>query len=569
MNSHTGEERFDHSRLDPLRRQPSPVQEHVIDEFVRGGLSRRGFIRHATVAGIGMSSIGAVLSACGSPASPKASPSTSTGGRSGATIRAGMTTPGAAINPLSTSSTGGINTLQLCGEYLTLVDETFTVRPWLAESWTPNADGSAWTFKLRKGVKFNDGTPLTVDDVVYCFKQHSNPSVGSFALSVFGGVLTPGGVEKLDDTRIRFNLETPVADWPSFGVSQTNYSLVIVPKAFDFTKYEATFPGTGPFKMTNFRSNAGGTFVRNPHYWRNTTKPAQINVTYFASEQPQTTALVAGDIDCNDVFTALGSPQLLDGDFNLVALKSSAYMSAPMRCDTGPFANKLVRQAIALTLDRPQILKALWRDHAQLGNDHVFAPVFPSSPTSVPQRVRDIAKAKDLMAQAGVSRGFSFDLPTIDYSANLDFGQILKESASAIGIDVKLKTLSESAWWATGKFGSSQALDATMTFWGWSSRGVPNQLLGVLKTHDPKTGVGVYNAPRFDNSRYNTLADQFVQTVDLSRQQEIAGQIAELLLDETPELIPFWQEDLSAMQKNVHGLRKVPLGQLYGNMTKS
>ena len=54
-----------------------------------------------------------------------------------------------------------------------------------------------------------------------------------------------------------------------------------------------------------------------------------------------------------------------------------------------------------------------------------------------------------------------------------------------------------------------------MTFWGWSGRDVPDQLLGVLKTHDPKTGVGVYNAPRFDNSRYNTLADQFVQTVDL------------------------------------------------------
>ena len=175
MDRATGEERNDHSRLDPLRRQQSAVQEHVIDEFVRGGLSRRGFIRYATVAGIGMSSIGAVLSACSSSDSPKSRPNSPASGKSGATIRAGMTIPAAAINPLSTSSTGGINTLQLCGEYLTLVDETFTVRPWLAESWTPNADGSAWTFKIREGVKFNDGTPLTVDDVVYCFKQHSDP----------------------------------------------------------------------------------------------------------------------------------------------------------------------------------------------------------------------------------------------------------------------------------------------------------------------------------------------------------------------------------------------------------
>ena len=79
--------------------------------------------------------------------------------------------------------------------------------PWLATSWTANSDASVWTFKIRQGVKFNNGKPMTVDDVVYSFKSQCDPKSDSNALSVFADLLAPDGVVKVDDNTVAFHLE--------------------------------------------------------------------------------------------------------------------------------------------------------------------------------------------------------------------------------------------------------------------------------------------------------------------------------------------------------------------------
>src|SRR5215470_10961874 len=266
---------INHERLDDLRRGRGPVQEHIIDEYVAGRLSRRDFIRKGSAIGLSMPLIGGILAACGSSGTTPSGSSSAPAGKAGATIKAGILVPVGAINPITINDQGGLELLGNVGEFLTFVDHAGVYHPWLATSWTPNSDASVWTFKIRQGVKFNDGTPMTVDDVVYSFKTQTNPKGAGNALSIFGGTLSPSGVEKVDDTTVAFHLEHPDAGWPD-AVSEDNYNMIIVPNNFNFANYQKQMPGTGPFKMTSYTANVGATFVRNPHYWGTPALPAKI-----------------------------------------------------------------------------------------------------------------------------------------------------------------------------------------------------------------------------------------------------------------------------------------------------
>jgi peptide/nickel transport system substrate-binding protein len=561
----------DHARVDPHRRQKSPVQAHVVDEFLAGRLSRRAFIRQATTVGIAMSSLGAILDACSSTPSAKSPPSSSASGKSGATILAGVAAPGNPINPNTVDDAGGVETLTICGEYLTYVDPQLNVRPWLAESWTPNSDATAWTFKIRQGVRFNDGTPMTVDDVVYTFKQQSNPQVGVNAAEIMGGYLTPDGVEKVDDTHVRFNLESGCGTWPNYGLSQGNWNACIVPNNYDYTKYETEFMATGRFKMVSYNNAIGGTFVRNPYYWGTPAKPAKLEIKYYSDQGAMTAALQAGAIDCNDAFYPAGSPQLLNGDYNIIAGKAINNDNISMRCDKGPFTNKLVRQAMALTINRPQIVQSLFKGYAQIANDHPFALAFPSTDRSVPQRVQDIAKAKQLMAQAGVPRGFSVQLASANSPGqDPELAQILKQQGALIGIDISLSILTPAEFYGQLVFGSSPWLDSTMSLVYYGPYDLPNIYLGPgLFTANTKTGTGLFNAAHFNNAQFNALSRQYIAALDLSTQRNLAGQIETLLLDETPILFPYFYQTLTATQKNVYGLLPGDSTIFYWNMTKS
>ncbi len=186
-------------------------------------------------------------------------PRPSGAGKAGATVKAGILVPAAGINPITIADQGGLELIGNVGEFLVFTDQQLNYHPWLATSWSPNADASVWTFKIRQGVKFNDGTPMTVDDVVYSFKAQSDPKSSSNVLSVFGGTLSPDGVDKVDDTTVAFHLEHPDASWPD-AVSADNYNMIIVPSGFDFSNYQKSWPGTGRFMMSSYTAVVGATF---------------------------------------------------------------------------------------------------------------------------------------------------------------------------------------------------------------------------------------------------------------------------------------------------------------------
>ena len=557
--------KIDNGRLDDLRRGRGPVQEHIIDEFVAGRLSRRDFLRKGSMVGLSMPLLGAILAACGSSgtsSSPSGSGTAATG-QAGANIKAGILVPAAAINPITIADQGGLELLGNVGEFLVFTDHQNNYHPWLATSWSANTDASVWTFKIRQGVKFNNGKPMTVDDVVYSFKTQSDPKSSANALSVFGGTLAPDGVQKVDNTTVAFHLEAPNNGFLD-AVSEDNYNMIIVPNGYDYGNYQKDFIGTGRFKMASYTPNVGASYVRNPHYWGTKALPSKVDFTFYQTEAPMAAALQAGSIDCMDQFSVATSPQLLNGGFNVISLKAATHRELSMRCDTGPFKNKLVRQALALTLDRPAIVAALFKGQAVVGNDSPFAPTFRATDASVPQRVKDIAKAKQLLAQAGLSRGFSTPLLTETTQEIPHFAQIVKQSAAAIGVDIALTIETPTKYYGQAVFGKSDWLDGQMSLVDYGARAVPNVYLKApLQSIDAKTGQGSWNAAHFNDPTYDTLSKQFIAAVDLSTQRTLAGQIQRLLLDETPIIFAYFYNYLSAAQKNVTGVYPTAQSQFF------
>jgi len=557
--------KIDHRRLGQLRQDQGEIANHIIDEFAAGRLTRRDFIRRGTVVGISVPLLGSILAACGSSGS-SSSPSggsSSAAGKPGAVIKAGITTPTAAINPVTIDDQGGLDMLAQTGEYLCLSTQTLTLKPVLATSWSANSTSDVWTFKIRQGVKFHNGQPLTADDVVYTYQLHTNPKGGSFALSAFGGVLLPAGVKKVDDFTVEFHLTASNGNFP-YLTSSDNYNMIIIPKGYDPAKWESTFLGTGPFKLGSYTPKSGATFTRNASYWGKKALPSQTVFTFYDTQNPSILALTGGTIDVVGQFSVSGGQALLNGGYNVIKLKSSAHRELSMRNDQAPFTDPRVRQAIALSLNRPQIIQALFKGFADVGNDSPFAPVYPSTNTSVPQRVQDISKAKSLLAAAGHPSGFSTQLVTENIQEIPEYAQIIAQEAAAIGVKINLKVEAQSAYYGKGTFGNSDWLDGTMSLVDYGHRSVPNVLLGApLQTTNAKKGTGSWNAAHFSNSQYDKLVTQYNAASDVGTQKTIAGQMETLLLAQTPIIVGYFYNFLTATAKNVTGVYPTAIGHLF------
>jgi peptide/nickel transport system substrate-binding protein len=560
---------IDHHRLDQLRERQGEVGNHIIDEYAAGRMSRRELLRRGTVIGISLPVLGGIISACGSSSSSSPSPAP---GKAGATIKVGIVVPTASINPVTVADQGGLDMLAQTGEYLCLSDQHLTLQPVLAESWSPNSAGDVWTFKIRQGVKFHNGSPLTADDVVYTFKLNTDPKSSANALSAFGGGLTPDGVQKVDSSTVAFHLTAPNGNFP-YLTSSDNYNMIIIPNNYDPAKWQSSFIGTGPFVLKSYTPTVGASFTRNEQYWGTKALPAATEFTFYKNQTPAIPALTSGSIDVLGQFAVTGGEQLLapGAPYTISKLKSSAHRELSMRTDQAPFTDPRVRQAIALTLDRPAIVQALFKGAADLGNDSPFAPVFPSTDTSVPQRAKNIAMAKSLLAAAGHPSGFTTQLITEDFLEIPQFAQIVAQAAKSIGVTINLKVESSTAYYGKATFGNSDWLDATMSLVDYGHRSVPNVFLGApLQKYNAKTGTGTWNAAHFSNAQYDKLAAQYIATPDHTTQKQIAGQIQTLLLKETPIIFAYFYNFLSAWAKNVSGPYPTAIGHIFVNKaTKS
>ena len=361
-----------------------------------------------------------------------------------------------------------------------------------------------------------------------------------------------------DSHTVEFHLEAANGNFP-YIISSDNYNAIIVPKGTDFAKWGKTFIGTGPFKLKSYSTNQGAEFVANPDYWGGAPYLDGSSFGFYQSQQPQILALQGGSVDVIVSFVPSGAQALLSnpGQYSIIRYKSSQHRELSMRCDQSPFNDARVRQAIAYSLDRPGMVQALLQGYGEVGNDSPFAPMFPSTNTSVPQRTQNIAKAKQLLKEAG-HPSFTTTLTTEQYEEIPQLAQVIAQSASKIGVKINLKVETQTQYYGKATFGNSDWLDATMSLVDYGDRGVPNVFL-----QSPLLSGGPWNAAHFNNKTYDNLVKQYVAAVDLQTQKEIAGKIQTLLLDLTPMVIPYFIDGLTASTPKVHGLNPTATQQMF------
>jgi len=535
-------------RLDEVRKGRTALENNAIDELIAGRVSRREFIRYATVIGFSMPALAVVLEACATGTTTTTSGSIKKGGR----LNVGHQTPAGAMDPILTNDLGRLTIIGQCGEYLCWSDSNLHLRPVLATSWTPNSAGTEWTFKIRQGVKYNDGsTTMTVDDVVATFQRLADPTTkGNNALSNFKGVLSPSGVSKVDSQTVKFTLDSANGNFP-YLVSSDNYNAIILPASYN-GGWDKTFIGTGPWKLKDYVVNDHVSLDKNPSYWDPNNQPYLdgLDFKFYASEPSAILAFQAGSLDVYTQFSvANGLSLLTDANTTVIDIPSAAHRQVHLRVDKPPFNDKLVRQAMGLAIDRPTIITGLWNGKAQLANDHPLFKMYPSSDTSVAQRALDITKAKSLMAQAGKSSGVDVTLYTEQVQEIPQLAALLVSAGAQVGIRITLNITD------SGTYYDKYWLDSPMGITDYGHRGVPNTFLSA-----PLLSTGTWNAARFANTTYDGYYNDYVKAVDLTGQKAASGKIEQLLLDETPLVIPYNYDHLVAVKKKVAGVEATGMG---------
>jgi peptide/nickel transport system substrate-binding protein len=519
----------------------SPLERQVVDEYRAGRLSRRGFLRHATCLGL-------LVAAPARSATP---------GRPGATIRVASQLPAGAIEPLTVSEIGGLVMLCQTGDFLVMDGPDLILRPALALSWKPNADCSAWTFSLRPNVRFHNGQVFTAADVVATMDRLSDPKQGSNALSVLRGVLSPGGSKKIDDLTVRFELDAPNGNFP-FYISSDNYNAIMLPANYA-GDFERTFNGTGPFRLERYTPKVGASFVPNHGYWGRPPLPARTEFLFFGDQQPQILALEDDQVDVIVQISVQGAQGLLrDPDVKIIDIPASTHRQLHLRCDEGPLADKRVRQAIALSLDRPGLVRGLFQGRSRLGNDSPFAPIYASTDPTIPQRAKNIPQARTLMQAAGHEAGFETTLTTERVQEIPDYAVLVQNACAEIGIRVNLRIEDPATYYGAAQFGRSDWLDSPMGITDYGHRGVPNVTLAA-----PYLSHGAWNAAHFKNADYDKLVADYIAAIDLGTQRGLAGKIQSLLLEETPVIIPYFYDYIAATGPTVTGVAVSAMSQIF------
>jgi peptide/nickel transport system substrate-binding protein len=547
-------------RVDAIRARSTELENHVIDEYRAGTISRREFVARATVVGMSVPLAGFLASACGVDREDvaKVDPPQTEPPRPGGTIRTGILAPAGALDPVTVNNEGALAVLGQSGEYLTWSDSELKLRPRLAESWKPNSDGSVWTFKIRQGVKFHDGQDLTAEDVVATIDRLADPEGASNALSVFAGALSKGKSKAVDPATVEFSLDAPNGNFP-YLLSSDNYNAIILPKTYD-GDWEKTFIGTGPWKLDNFEPEVSANYVKNPDYWDQGRRPVpdRHEVKFYEQEPALVLAMLGNEVDIVSHYSVSGGKALLTSDdVRTTEYSSSVHRQLHLRTDKEPFTDKRVRQAVALLVNRENLVDGLLDTKSDLGNDSPFAPAYRSTDKSVKQRRRDVEQARQLLADAGKGDGFEVQLDGWNGFEMPDYAQLVQDDVRPAGIRIKLNITDAASYYGDATFGNSRWLDSNMGITEYGHRGVPNVLLGA-----PLTSKGTWNGAHFKNKRYDELVADYTAALDLGVQRRVARQIQELLLDETPIIFSYFYFWLSGARPEVSGYETTAMGHI-------
>jgi len=550
---------MDWKRFDRVRGSVGPVHLDLVESYAQGRVSRRELIRRGAIIGLSVPTIAAVIAAVGREEAAAAAAPTKrrASATQGGVIRVGSQIPGA-LDPISMQDLGAYGIVAQCFEFLVTLGDDGGLAPGLAESWEPNETGDVWTFQLRSGVKWHDGTDFTSADVAATMDR-----LVEAANSGLAGVIAAGAVDTSDPLVAVFNLEAPNGNLPAL-VSCFNAQTCITPVDYETgTTLDGTPNGTGAWRLGEFDAATGCTFERNEEWWGGTTPLDGTEFVFFDGLSTMLTGMQGGAVDALVQFSVIGGDALLNSpDFTVLEINSSTHRQIWMRTDTGQFADKRVRQAFALTFDRDQMLETLFRGRGSIGNDHVIAPFLDYFDDSVPQRTKDIEMARQLLADAGVEE-VNAVLQIVNLQEIPDLAQLIASGAAEAGFNIEIATESSETFYGN-QWCPAEPADppcsgaAELGIVDYGDRPTPDIFLNAAyKTN------GVWNSSQYSSEEFDAAFAEFQGSVTVEEQKAACKTIETVMNEDVPVGMPFFYNFLAGHSSTFQDVQVTAIGQMF------
>lgn len=436
-------------------------------------------------------------------------------------------------------------------------DPDLSLKPALATEWSSDAAGLVWTFKLRPGVKFHDGTPFDADVVVKNFARHLDTKRGLAASGRLRTFLE--GVTAVDPMTVQFKLKS---QYPAFlALLTTGPCLMVSPAAETAGTIGSKAVGTGPYKLAEYKSGEYVLQTKNGEWWGGAPKGEdEIKWTWTPEPSVMNMALQTGDADVVNPFPAAFAQQLkANPDMTLSTTDGSAVFWVSLNTKMKPLDDVRVRQALNYATDREGIVKAFMQGFAKPANSPL-APVTPGYDKSLAPYSYDVEKAKQLLKEAGYPDGFS--MSTIVQEQESRIGELLQAMWAKAGVKLDVRKM-EGGVWSKAAFldpagKEKDSIGSSIASWSSGVNGADLQFrpLYYSKSASPAgANLGFFSDPKLDE-----LIDKAASTLDEKARNAIYVDAQKLVNEQAPHVLLFTKQDLFATRASVKGTWVIPGG---------
>jgi peptide/nickel transport system substrate-binding protein len=422
-------------------------------------------------------------------------------------------------------------------EGLTVADTDWGVHPVLAEKWESNEDASEWTFTLRQGVTFHDGTPLTSKDAAYSIGRLLDENIGSPLFSRLEPSLDPDGIAAPDDTTLVLTLKRPDSLMPL--ALSARHAMIVKDGTSEFDVANAI--GTGPFKVKSFQPGQSWEVERNTNYWEQGVPYLDgIRGVVIGEQSTKVQSVVSGEAHIADPIN-YSAATTVSGNAELLEFTGATYLLVAMDQTKEPFNDERVVDAIKMAVDRDQVLQAVFQGY---GDTTADVPVPPDDffyPTDLSTE-QDVEGAKALLAEAGYPDGIDLELNTSDsYGGMVDLAVAFQQVVEPAGIRVKINQGSPDTYW-------DQVWLVKPMYVSYYTRRHPNEILSVTYASNAP-----WNECKLENPELDDLLSQGLETTDREAQKTIYQDALRLVNDKHGTAIPAFVSKLWVKKSSVQG----------------
>ena len=469
----------------------------------------------------------------------------------GGVLRMSLDQAASVIHPMLARVNPEYLVTELLYSNLTRLKPDMTVEPDLAISWEPNETRTEWIFKLRPGVTFHDGSPLTSADVVASINAILDPKTASPGRTNVGPIKDVAAVDPLT---VKFTLSGAYADLP---VALTYLNARIVPAkviAADLASLSTQANGAGPFKLVSYEPDRKIVVERNAAYY-DPARPSldRVELLVYPDRTAEASAMISGELDLL-LTTAPGEYERLVKASGVKALRvpSGQFLNIILGCDQKPFNDVRVRQALALAVDREATVGFVAGGYGTPGNDTPLNSAYHFY-KNIPMKKPDVAKAKQLLAEAGYPNGIDLTLIASDRPATrTQLGVAVREMAAAAGFRINVQTMPHATYldqvWKKGNF--------YVGF--YNMQPTADAIFNLLFTSN-----ATWNETRWNNSAFDAVVSAARVETDEAKRAALYGKAQEMMNTEVPSVISAFFDLLAAQRAYVEGYTLHPRGSVF------